>query len=321
VSSYKTLDGAKLTVLKIRAEQASSDWPGKQEDIAQRMAIFEALKQTADASYNAMVEENKKPDESVDFDVLLGHAEALNKAKDSFDQSIESIKSLLDQLYESWDKVLVDMEIREGYEVDFFHNYEILKVDGDNNHTTEKTTQRVSKDFYLRHENDLGMVLESKPKGHYDFEADKQTSPPGYSYVGNPHYGKWEKDSRTGSSFWVFYGQYAFMRNLFWGAGYYRPVSRYDWDGYQQARTTGRTYYGRDASGQAIYGSKGTVGKTKYAGSKYSTSGGYTKTQFKKSGGKYRGSKYASTRSRSYSGTSSRSFSSRSRGSRSSGGK
>ena len=48
---------------------------------------------------------------------------------------------------------------------------------------------------------------------------------PGSQLVGNPNYGQWRTDS-GGSSFWVWYGQYALMRNLLGGGIGYGAWSR-----------------------------------------------------------------------------------------------
>jgi hypothetical protein len=315
-AGYKAISSERINALKLKATGASLDWPEKQADINGRMAVFADLQKIASESYDFLMAENQKADSAIDYDALISRYESLRDARDRFNQSIESVSGLLDELYVSWDKILADMEIREGYEVEFFHTYKYIKVDKDDQAVEEVKEQRVTKEYYLQQENNLGMTLESKPKGKYAFEADKQTVPAGYGYVDNPHYGRWERRA-SGGSFWVFYGQYALMRDLLWGRGYYRPVSRTDWDSYKQTRSSGRTYYGRDSSGGQVFGSKGKTARTRYAGSKYTTSAGYSGTQFKRTGGTYRGSKYAT----SSSSRSSRGFSSSSRGSRSFGGK
>lgn len=310
-ADFRSIDSSKLAPLKVKAGQAQVDWSEKKSDIDERMRFFDQMATAASESHDFIVAENGKPEASIDFDALVNHHQALRQAAGNYNQSLDSVSALLDQLYVSWDKLLADMEIREGAEVEFFHHYKLIRVNRDDKQSVEEKAERVSKEFYQRHEDHLGMTLESKPKGKYDVEADKVASPPGYNYVGNTHYGRWEQ--RPGGSFWVFYGQYAFMRSLFWGPSYYRNVGYNDWQGYRSTRDAGRTYYGKDASGKQVYGSKGTMARTKYAGSKYTRSGGYSSTQFKRSGGTYRGSKYATK--------SSRSFSSRSRSSRSFGGK
>ena len=74
---------------------------------------------------------------------------------------------------------------------------------------------------FRRHREHLGMTIYSKPAGVLPEDAVTTASPPGYNYIGNKRYGRWER--RNGQSFWVFYGQYSLMRDLFWGRGYYRP--------------------------------------------------------------------------------------------------
>lgn len=59
--------------------------------------------------------------------------------------------------------------------------------------------------------------------------------------VGNPSYGQWRSDS-SGRSFWVFYGQYALMRDLFFP----RPIyygSWYGGRGWSYYGDVGRHYY------------------------------------------------------------------------------
>lgn len=313
---YEAMKGTDLGAIKVKAEKASSDWPEKKTDIAQRMEVFDSIMKTAEESIKSIEEESTKPEDETDYDTLVHRVETLKHAQESFDDSYRTIPLLLDQLYLSWDKILEDMEITEGYEVLFFHTYKIIKIDEANQTSEEVKKEQVTRDVYMRHEEHLGMVLESKPKGKFDFDASKLASPPGYNYIGNSHYGRWERD-RSGRSFWVFYGQYALMRNLFWGSGFYRPVYRSDWDGYRQAQSRGQTYYGSDTAGQKVYGSKGTQTAKKYAGSKYQKSSGYKYSKFKQSGGTWRGTKYAARST----GSHGRSFSSGSRSSRSFGGK
>ncbi len=320
---FDSIESPALAQLEIKAEKAKADWPEKMADIEQKMSLFDSMKQKASESHAFIAAENVKPESEVDFEALGMHGAAIADARETYLHSVGHIAALLGQLYVSWDRILDDMEIREGEEVRFYHHYKTIKVfrEGDSNRqeTSTKIVQ-VSKTVYQSHEKNLGMTLASKPQGKYDSEADTKTSPPGYNYVGNPHYGKWERHS-SGSSFWVFYGQYALMRDLFWGRSYYQPIYRSDWNSYQHSRNAGRTYYGRSSTGGQKYGSKGEVARTKYKGSRYTSSRGFSGTQFKKSGGTYRGSKYAAKSRSSYSSSRSRSSSMFRSGSRGGGGK
>ena len=98
----------------------------------------------------------------------------------------------------------------------------------------------------------------------YD-EFKKVAGPPGYSYIGNPQYGEWRRSG--GQSFWVFYGQYALMRDLFWGRGNYGRyrVSRRGWSNYRNSMKSGRSYYGSSKQ----YGTSGRHTRSTYSNSKY----------------------------------------------------
>ena len=86
-----------------------------------------------------------------------------------------------------------------------------------------------------------------------DGKVSKAVAPPGYgSYVGNQRYGHWTQ--RGGSSFWAFYGQYAFMSSMFRMSTY--PAQRSYYNDYRSNyHGTGRTYYGpKGTDGRSMYG-------------------------------------------------------------------
>ena len=86
-----------------------------------------------------------------------------------------------------------------------------------------------------------------------DGEVSETAYPPGYQYVGNPKYGRWQT-GHSGESFWSFYGKYAMLSSLFnLGMGG-RTVYRGDWDDYRRYSSQGRPYYGRNRE----YGTNGS---------------------------------------------------------------
>ncbi len=68
---------------------------------------------------------------------------------------------------------------------------------------------------------------------------------PGSHLVGNPRYGEWRQGS--GGSFWQFYGQYALMRDLFFGPSTYYHRDWYPNRGWSYYGDVGRHYYGTRA--------------------------------------------------------------------------
>ena len=114
--------------------------------------------------------------------------------------------------------------------------------------------QQVDSGTYERYRPFLGMVILSKGA---DGAVDPNAHPPGYQQVGNERYGQWRQDS-GGRSFWEFYGQYALLSHIIGGFG--RPIYRDDWNGYQDSRRRGQTYYGPGApGGGSTYGTNGST--------------------------------------------------------------
>ena len=111
--------------------------------------------------------------------------------------------------------------------------------------------QDVNSETYERYRPSLGMVILSKGA---DGAIDQNAHPPGYQQVGNERYGQWRNDG-GGRSFWEFYGQYALLSHMIGGFG--RPIYRDDWNGYQDSRRRGQTYYGPGGGG--VYGTNGST--------------------------------------------------------------
>ena len=153
-----------------------------------------------------------------------------------------------------------------------------------------------------------------------EYEGEAASSEPaGSEYVGNSNYGQW-KQSSNGSSFWVFYAQYAMFSAL-----YPRPVYYDHWSVHRRPsyyHDYGRDYYSSPAgrknrnttlsNTKKNYSSKGKSFKSTYAKAKPTIKGAPkgTKPAFK--------SQYASNRSSSSSASSRSSNSSYSRSSSSS---
>lgn len=149
----------------------------------------------------------------------------------------------------------------------YFHKY-IKEEDGE---TSETDWVPVNASFYEQNLDNLGMAILSKPYG--EFEPDSHAAPPGMAYVGNPKYGEWKKDE-SGSSFWSWYGRYAFFSNLF-----FFPSHHYSYGSWNRWRSDYRykkPYYGRTDTGYT-FGSRGSRMKNspRYQNSTFSRTGGF----------------------------------------------
>lgn len=167
----------------------------------------------------------------------------------------------LDALLKHYDRypeyavILHDMRIDGNFFKEYYHRYRtVFREDTGREDAAfrEDVTDwmRVSQKTYEAHASFLGMTILGKGG---DGELSETPEPPGYSYVGDERYGRWQTDSR-GNSFWEFYGKYAMMRSFF-GMAFGRPIYRSEWNDYQGHRSNGRPYFG----GVNQYGTRGTA--------------------------------------------------------------
>jgi hypothetical protein len=300
---YRAIHGFDTAPLMAVVQKAETDWPQKKADLDARVAgVRDRIAQSETVwqkSANVRRAAAANDFAHLDFGELMGAEESLHATAASLPQSADEIKALSGQLYNSWDKLLVDMRSHGGsYEQKIrtvtTHYPDATAKNGES--ASDERWVTVPQPTYRAMQNDLGMAVEHKNPGLYDSEAERVAQPAGFAYMAPPgqtnQYGYW--DHRDGRDFWVFYGQYALMRDLLFNHSY-RPLERYDWDGYYESRQNGRTYYGHDsATGAPRYGSQGTATEERYAGSTFAKSGGFKSSQYASKPGGYRNSPYAS---------------------------
>jgi hypothetical protein len=153
--------------------------------------------------------------------------------------------------------ILEDMDYNESLR-QYRHKYQILKVNPHLQDSVEVEStpwKKVDERFFNQHIDHLGMEIVTKKDG----KVAKEAAPAGYTnFVGNEKYGQWRE--RNGSSFWEFYGKYAFMSSMFNLA--MMPVRYSYWNDYH------RNYYGY---GRSYYGPRGADGRHWYGtNSRYS---------------------------------------------------
>ena len=309
---YRTIHSFDFTPVASTVQKAEGDWPQKKADLDARIGAMKSAIAQDDELWNSTEASRKAAAAGdythVDFGPLISTADALHSSAADLPAKATEVQALSGQLYNSWDKVLVDMETR-GMGADRSYDQKIRTV---NTHladaaaktgdvTSDEKWVVVPQSTYKAEQNDLGMAIEHKSAGVYDSEAERVAQPAGFAYIAPPaqgsnQYGYW--DHSGGHDFWVFYGQYALLRDLLWNHNY-RPFDRYEWDGYYSSRSSGHTYYGRDeASGGARYGTAGTATQERYSGSTFAKSGGFKDSQFASKSGGYRDSKFASPNAR-----------------------
>lgn len=156
----------------------------------------------------------------------------------------------------------------------YYHNYIIE----DNGKIEDQSVWvEVDEDTFYDNLEHLGMSISSKPLGYFEDEVIEEATPAGMTYVDNPKYGEWKKDS-NGESFWSFYGKYMFLSHMMGGNSFSRNQYN-DYD--RNYRNSGRNYYG--SNGNHTYGTRGTsyTNTKSYANSNYKKSyAGSTRSEF-----------------------------------------
>ncbi len=140
--------------------------------------------------------------------------------------------------------ILFDMKEEGNFFKSFFHKYKITTGRKERGReelvyeSVETDWMAVDESFYRKYENYLGMSILSKDS---EGKISDAAHPPGYQYVGDSRYGRWNRDS-SGNSFWEFYGKYMFFSSLFNMAT--GSIFRNDYNDYRSYRDSGRPYYG-----------------------------------------------------------------------------
>ena len=294
---YQAIHAFDLASTAAVVSKAEADWPEKQADLDARLAALRSKAGQADTIWQSSAAYRREAAAGnyagVDFGALFGAADGLHTTAVELPAKSTELAALSGQLYTTWDKILVDMEERNR---SFQEKVRIVTTKGAETKSDEKWVE-VSRAQFDSLKPNLGMAIEHKPAGKYDSEAERTAQPAGFAYMAPPsqgrnQYGYW--DHRDGRDFWVFYGQYALMRDLLFNRDY-RPLYRGEYEDYRGYQSRGQTYYGRDESTASApkYGTQGSATQNRYSGSTFAKSGGFNDSKYKNQSGSYNGSKYA----------------------------
>jgi hypothetical protein len=162
--------------------------------------------------------------------------------------------------------ILNDMDVQGTFFKSYMHKFKIIypidttvtTLTPGQNRFDEVVTDwvDVGDDFFWKNEKNLGMTLVSKSE---EGKITRSAHPPGYNYVGNQRYGRWQTQN-DGSRFWSFYGQYMFMNHMF--GVMHRPIYYSSYNSYRGGYYGSRPYYGSKTSGgSSRYGTNSTYTK------------------------------------------------------------
>ena len=200
------------------------------------------------------------------------------------------LQSMCGQLYDSWDKILTDLDdsrygddqvFRERIKTVRTHLVDVASKKRET--TSEERWTNVSEPQFHAVQNDLGMAIAHKDAGLFDYEAETTAQPAGFAYIapesqGSNQYGYW--DHSSGHSVWAWLPEYLILRELLWNHDY-RPVMADEYRAYRTAQSSGRTFYGQTSpAAPPRYGTHGTFTQSHYADSRYVQRGGFSGSAF-----------------------------------------
>ena len=302
---YSSAHSFDVGPVSAEVQKAEADWPDKARNLEKRLGELHDTIAQADTVWQSSEQARQAAAANdfahLDLPALVAADTALKTASEGLPQESKKLEKHAQQLYYAWDKILVDMSDRGGQYQQKVRTVETRYADASAKTGEVSSNEKwvdVTPQVYEADKNDLGMAIEHKPAGMYEAEAEHVAQPAGFAYVAPPsqgsnQYGYW--DHRDGRDFWVFYGQYALLRDLLWNYQY-QPVDRYEWDGYRTYYSRGQTYYGGSTGTQSAprYGTQGTTTQSRYATSTFAKGGGFQNSKYATQSGSYGSSKYAS---------------------------
>jgi hypothetical protein len=305
-ASYEALEHIDTSETAAPIRKAMTDWPAKRDDLQARLDSVNDLKAQGQKIWDSSAElraaaENKRlPD--TDIDTLLDQADRLDTLSHQATDNLNTAAALAGQLYVGWDKLLLEAETGR----DPRQKVRIVRTrfpDSTLAHG-ETTSEERWEPLASSREDQTGMVIERKPAGKYDSEAERAVQPPAYAYVAPPGqsnaYGSWS------GGVWHWLPEYLLLSQLLHASR--ETITLPDYDAYRYARSRGEVYYGRN---REYYSPRGapqpsssngwyTERPRGFSGSQYQSRGSFSGSQYR-SRGSYGSSGFGSSGSRSYS--------------------
>ena len=274
--------------------KAEQDWPAKKSALDNRLAALKQSQADADMQWQAAASarQDSMAGKATGAEVatLIEANDALTRDENNLTHGADDLRAASGQLYNSWDKILADLDVaHHGNDLVYSEKLNIVTT-----HYTDVAAKKtetssenkwvdVPQPQYHAVENDLGMVIAHKDAGLFDSDAQTTAQPPGFAYiappgVGSNQYGYWTHEG--GQSVWTWLPQYLILREMLWGHRY-QPIYINEYNGYQTALRSGRTWYGQETPSTAPkYGSHGTFTQQRYASSRYVQSGGFSGSSY-----------------------------------------
>lgn len=243
-ASHESLRALDLDAATAAARKAMADWPAKRSDLEARIDALKTAQADAETAWDRGAQLRAAAEarrlEDFDYGAFFQYADQIDSALRQLQDGVRSLNTLAAQLYVSWDKLLEDVDRRASREKMRIvrTQYQDATLSGGVTSSEEKW-QPVDPAGVREAERNIGMVIERKPAGKYDSEAERAVQPPAYAYIAPPgqsnQYGSWS------GGVWHWLPQYLILSQLLRAA---QGPTLGDYYAWEQARQRGETWYG-----------------------------------------------------------------------------
>ncbi len=243
-ASYDAVSSFDVDAAASTARKAIADWPAKRDDLQARLDALKKTQQDAEKAWDSSAPLRAAAEahhlDDFDYAAFFERADQIDNAARQLGDGAQSLNTLAAQLYVSWDKLLEDVDKRDSREkVRIVRTqYNDATLAGGQTSSEEKW-QPIDSAGVRDADRNVGMVIERKPAGKYDSEAEHAVQPPAYAYIAPPgqsnQYGSWA------GGVWHWLPEYLILSHLL-RANQGPTIG--DYYGWEQARRRGETWYG-----------------------------------------------------------------------------
>jgi hypothetical protein len=243
---YDALQAWDAAAATAAAQEAMIDWPAKRPDLQQRIDQLVQVKGAGAAAWESAADARaaaaaQKPD--VDYAALFSAADRLQNSARQLSEGAAEVNALAQQLYVDRNKLLLELDGEQRQKVRVVETRFPDATLKDGTTTEQERWEDIDPTRSRQLADSAGMVIERKPAGKFDSEAERTAQAPAYAYVAPPgqanQYGSWS------NGVWQWLPQYLILSQLLRGSQY-PPITAGDYRDYDRARRSGDVWYGRD---------------------------------------------------------------------------
>ena len=244
-AAYHDLKEFDLDAATAPARKAMTDWPDKRADLQARLDALKTQQTESETIWDSTAVPRKAVESGdyahIDYAGLFSTADRVDAAPKQLKDGAASLNTMAAQLYVNRDKLLLDVDgDREKVRIVTTRYPDATLAGGQT--SSEERWETAGSTRGRDAERSVGMVIERKPAGKYDSEAERVVQPPAYAYIAPPgqsnSYGSWA------GGVWHWLPEYLILSQLLHMSR--GPVTAGDYQAYQQARRRGEVFYGRN---------------------------------------------------------------------------